>query len=104
MSADNPQIGDVFRSKVPYSGRDDGLDEKPRYFIYLGRSGIFDLPAVVYPESTTTKGKNEEALDLLKSKHVCVDFKSKSGEFSEHCVLCLDFIEPKEKNFFKTYM
>lgn len=105
MDTTKLRIGDVFRAKEKVSNRDDGKEPKNRYFIYLGRSGIFDVPVYVYPESPTTKDHDEDALKKLKCEHprTCIDFTPENSGFPEHCVLCLDFVEPQFENYFDLY-
>ncbi|MBR0494884.1 MAG: hypothetical protein IJJ71_01750 [Treponema sp.] len=100
-----PKIGEVYKSAIPYSGRDDGAEAKLRYFIYLGSSRIFDIPICYYFETTTTKGHDEAALERLKEQHpkTCIDFKSTEKGFPDHCVLCLDYIDAKCQTFEKDY-
>lgn len=81
--------GKVYRTNRPFSGREDGRDAKPTWFICLGKTPIFESPLFLYVIRTTTQ------IDHFKPEgnragvpHV--DFKMGECGFTEHCVAAID--------------
>lgn len=75
------KVGQVFRTKKPFTST--GIDEKRRYFICLGCSGIFDSPIFVYSCTTTTKINKYP-------KERCVFFDYSIPPFTQSCLIFLD--------------
>ncbi|MGC9365527.1 MAG: hypothetical protein ACP5FK_00600 [bacterium] len=84
----NLNVGSVIKwSNFPYPHH--GNERKSRWFIYIGKTGIFTNPICMYLCTTTT------SLDDFKKggkreSHLRVFFKSKSSPFDENCLLDID--------------
>lgn len=79
----NYKVGQAYKTTKPFTSI--GFDAKERYFIYLGRSNIFESPIYFFSCTTTTRFENYK-----NKKSVCVEFNYSPTLFTQHCLICLD--------------
>lgn len=84
------EAGTVFRwNKFPYP-RYDKEEIKPRWFIYLGDSGIFSQILIAYICTTTTQTQHFE-INGHRVSHYSIKFESTpKTPFEEDCILDCD--------------
>lgn len=81
------KIGTVIRTTLPY--KSFGVDEKERWFVFLGRVNFTRSPRNIYLCTTTTQIQKYKE----NPSSTYVFFSEKNSCFDRDCILCLDEIE-----------
>jgi|GEM_PF-1473369 hypothetical protein len=85
------EVGCLYRTNKPFSSRNFEMDAHPRWLLYLGKSGSFDYPVVVYVFSSTTQLYHFIAGGDKENSPYRKYVKGRYG-FTEDCVICFDDI------------
>ena len=83
------EIGGIYRTENAFSGRMDGREAKSRWFIYLGKSGLFEKPVLLYLLTATTQihhfqtGGDKAGMNYVLFPAGCCGFEA-------DCAVCAD--------------
>lgn len=90
------KVGAIYKFHKPFTDREDDLDAKERYFLYLGNTSEFVFtPITVYVVTSTTQIKQYEK-DGDKENSNYIKFTAGTFGFTKDCIICFDEL--------KTYM
>lgn len=83
------QLGSVFRWDNFPDVRDTPSKPKPRWFVYLGRSGVLLVPVFLYICTTTGKISEYES-GGIRASNLFIKFHTGEYGFAKDCVLDID--------------